>query len=152
MRVLLGAGFSAAPGWPARARAELDLRTPVKPTPRIVAVVPTSTGVSSSTVIRTRMNCGLAGSRLIDRSGRPGRRGRSPPNPWRGLRPTAGRRRHSPFSPRSPTWLSQMMNTASAAISPSTTLPTRIWLDLRFHQAPASSRSAIVRRRGRAAR
>ena len=38
----------------------------MKPTPRMVAVEPSSTGVSSRTVTRTRMNCGLCGSRLID--------------------------------------------------------------------------------------
>jgi len=38
----------------------------VKPTPRMVAVEPSSTGVSLLTLIRTRMNCGLSGTRLID--------------------------------------------------------------------------------------
>ena len=32
----------------------------------IVAVVPTMTGVSSSTEIRIRTNCGVSGIRLID--------------------------------------------------------------------------------------
>ena len=38
----------------------------MKPTPRMVAVEPSSTGVSSFTVIRTRMKFGLRGSRLIE--------------------------------------------------------------------------------------
>ena len=39
--------------------------TPVKPTPLICAVVPWSTGVSSSTSIRTQTNSGRSGSSEI---------------------------------------------------------------------------------------
>ena len=72
LRILLGAADLAArparpgPASGARGGSSWICETPVKPTPRIVAVVPSSTGVSSLTVIRTRMNCGLSGSRLID--------------------------------------------------------------------------------------
>ena len=70
-RILLGAGDLAAraarwPGSGFRAGRAGSGETPVKPTPRIVAVEPSSTGVSSLTVIRTRMNCGLSGTRLIE--------------------------------------------------------------------------------------
>ena len=51
------APFTAPPSW-------ISL-TPVKPTPLICAVVPWSTGVSSSTSIRTHTNSGRSGSSEI---------------------------------------------------------------------------------------
>ena len=63
-------GQPCGPGWligrpPLTAPVSWISLTPVKPTPLISAVVPCSTGVSSSTLIRTQTNSGRSGSSEI---------------------------------------------------------------------------------------